>query len=53
MGPQHAAKRILSFTKEMGSSDYLTTIVPSAGWGHLSGPDQTKQLREYRSSQMS
>ena len=54
MGPQHAAKRILSFAEEMGSSDNLTAIVlPFAGWGHVSGPDQTKKLREYRSSQMS
>ncbi|KAI0257438.1 phosphatase 2C-like domain-containing protein [Lactifluus subvellereus] len=53
MGPQHAAKRILSFAEEMGSSDNLTAIVlPFAGWGHVSGPDQTKRLREYRSSQM-
>jgi protein phosphatase PTC6 len=54
MGPQHAAKRILSFAEEMGSSDNLTAIVlPFAGWGHVNGPDQTKKLREYRSSQMS
>ncbi|KAI0004218.1 phosphatase 2C-like domain-containing protein [Russula compacta] len=51
--PRHAAKRILSFAEEMGSSDNLTAIVlPFAGWGHISGPDQTKKLREYRSSQM-
>lgn len=52
--PKHAAKRILSFAEEMGSSDNLTAIVlPFAGWGHVSGPDQTKNLRAYRSSQMS
>jgi len=51
--PKHAAERILSFAEEMGSSDNLTAIVlPFAGWGHISGPDQTKKLREYRSSQM-
>lgn len=52
--PRHAANRILSFAEEMGSSDNLTAIVlPFAGWGLISGPDQTKKLREYRSSQMS
>jgi len=51
--PKHAANRILSFAEEMGSSDNLTAIVlPFAGWGHVSGPDQTKNLRAYRSSQM-
>lgn len=54
MGPRHAAKRILSFAEEMGSSDNLTAIVlPFAGWNRVSGPDQTRRLREYRSSQMS
>ncbi|KAI0304770.1 phosphatase 2C-like domain-containing protein [Russula brevipes] len=53
MGPRHAAKRILSFAEEMGSSDNLTAIVlPFAGWNRVSGPDQTRRLREYRSSQM-
>jgi protein phosphatase PTC6 len=53
-GPKHAANRILSFAEEMGSPDNLTAIVlPFAGWGHVSGPDQTKNLRAYRSSQMS
>jgi protein phosphatase PTC6 len=52
--PKHAANRILSFAEEMGSSDNLTAIVlPFAGWGHLNGPDQSKNLRAYRSSQMS
>jgi protein phosphatase PTC6 len=52
--PKHAANRILSFAEEMGSSDNLTAIVlPFAGWGHVSGPDQSKNLRAYRSSQMS
>ena len=52
--PKHAATRILSFAEEMGSSDNLTAIVlPFAGWGHMRGSDQTKKLREYRSSQMS
>ncbi|KAI0307920.1 phosphatase 2C-like domain-containing protein [Multifurca ochricompacta] len=51
--PKHAANRILSFAEEMGSSDNLTAIVlPFAGWGQISGPDQTKKLREYRSGQM-
>jgi len=51
--PKHAANRILSFAEEMSSSDNLTAIVlPFAGWGHVSGPDQTKNLRAYRSSQM-
>jgi protein phosphatase PTC6 len=52
--PKHAANRILSFAEEMGSSDNLTAIVvPFAGWGRVSGPDQSKNLRAYRSSQMS
>lgn len=52
--PKHAAKRILSFAEEMGSSDNMTAIVlPFSGWGQVSGQDQTKKLREYRSSQMS
>jgi len=52
--PKHSAQRILSFAEEMGSSDNLTAMVlPFAGWGRISGPDQTKKLREYRSSQMS
>lgn len=51
--PKHAAKRILSFAEEMGSSDNMTAIVlPFSGWGQISGPDRTKKLREYRSSQM-
>lgn len=51
--PKHAATRILSFAEEMGSSDNLTAIVlPFAGWGRVGGSDQTKKLREYRSSQM-
>ncbi|KAI0274736.1 protein serine/threonine phosphatase 2C [Gloeopeniophorella convolvens] len=51
--PRQAAKRILSFAEEMGSSDNLTAIVlPFAGWGKVQGPDLTKKLREYRSSQM-
>ncbi|KAI0283384.1 phosphatase 2C-like domain-containing protein [Russula aff. rugulosa BPL654] len=51
--PKHAATRILSFAEEMGSSDNLTAIVlPFAGWGRIGGSDQTKKLREYRSSQM-
>ena len=52
--PKHAATRILSFAEEMGSSDNLTAIVlPFAGWGRISGSDQSKRLREYRSRQMS
>ncbi|KAF8506992.1 phosphatase 2C-like domain-containing protein [Russula emetica] len=51
--PKHAATRILSFAEEMGSSDNLTAIVlPFAGWGRIGGSDQTRKLREYRSSQM-
>jgi protein phosphatase PTC6 len=52
--PKHAAMRILSFAEEMGSSDNLTAIVlPFIGWGNVNGPDKTRKLREYRSSQMS
>ncbi|KAF8269312.1 phosphatase 2C-like domain-containing protein [Lactarius quietus] len=53
VSPKHAAKRILSFAEEMGSSDNMTAIVlPFSGWGQVSGHDRTKKLREYRSSQM-
>jgi len=51
--PKHAAKRILSFAEEMGSSDNMTAIVlPFSGWGQIIGHDRTKKLREYRSGQM-
>ncbi|KAH8120113.1 phosphatase 2C-like domain-containing protein [Phellopilus nigrolimitatus] len=47
--PRVAAKAILDFADEIGSDDNLTAIVvPLAGWGKVSGPDRTKELREYR-----
>ncbi|RPD81944.1 protein serine/threonine phosphatase 2C [Lentinus tigrinus ALCF2SS1-7] len=47
--PKVAADRILTFAEEMGSEDNMTAvIVPLAGWGKVSGPDRTKELREYR-----
>jgi len=51
--PKIAADRILAFAEEMGSDDNMTAIVvPLAGWGKITGPDMTKQLRHYRAQQM-
>ena len=52
--PRAAAKNILSFADEMGGDDNETAlVVPLAGWGKIVGPDRTKELREYRRSEMS
>lgn len=52
--PRTAAKRILDFSQELGGEDNATAIVvPLAGWGKIKGPDQTKELREYRRIQAS
>ena len=49
MSPKYAADRILTFAEDMGSEDNATAvIVPLAGWGKVTGPDRTKELREYR-----
>ena len=49
MTPKYAAERILNFAEDMGSEDNATAvIVPLAGWGKITGPDRTKELREYR-----
>ena len=49
LSPKHAAERILNFAEDMGSEDNATAvIVPLAGWGKITGPDRTKELREYR-----
>ncbi|KAF4623187.1 hypothetical protein D9613_002090 [Agrocybe pediades] len=50
--PKTAAERILAFSEELGGDDNATTIVvPLAGWGKVTGPDSTKDLREYRRNQ--
>lgn len=50
--PQQAAHAIISFAEELGSEDNATAIVvPLAGWGRITGPDKTKELREYRRNQ--
>ncbi|KIL71812.1 hypothetical protein M378DRAFT_115364 [Amanita muscaria Koide BX008] len=50
--PKVAAERILSFSQELGGDDNATAIVvPLAGWGKITGPDRTKELREYRQRQ--
>ena len=50
--PQQAASAILSFAEELGCDDNATVIVvPLAGWGHIRGPDKTKELRDYRRRQ--
>ncbi|KAL7285132.1 hypothetical protein ACG7TL_000224 [Trametes sanguinea] len=47
--PKHAAERILAFAEDMGGDDNMTAvIVPLAGWGRVTGPDRTKELRQYR-----
>ncbi|EAU92668.2 hypothetical protein CC1G_01713 [Coprinopsis cinerea okayama7 len=47
--PRIAAQRIVSFAQELGGDDNTTAIVvPLAGWGKIEGPDNTKELREYR-----
>ncbi|KAF9474097.1 protein serine/threonine phosphatase 2C [Pholiota conissans] len=52
--PKKAAERILAFSEELGGDDNATAIVvPLAGWGKIEGPDQTKDLREYRRRQAS
>ncbi|KAH9944124.1 protein serine/threonine phosphatase 2C [Epithele typhae] len=49
LSPKHAAERILSYAEDMGSDDNMTAIVvPLAGWGKITGPDRTKELRDYR-----
>lgn len=50
--PKTAADRILTFAEELGGEDNATAlVVPLAGWGKIQGPDQTKELREYRRRQ--
>jgi protein phosphatase PTC6 len=50
--PTSAAEQILAFAEEMGSEDNATVIVvPLAGWGRIRGPDNTKELRDYRRRQ--
>lgn len=50
--PKTAADRILAFSQELGGDDNATAIViPLLGWGKVVGPDQTKELREYRQRQ--
>ncbi|KAH9947921.1 protein serine/threonine phosphatase 2C [Amylocystis lapponica] len=47
--PRHAAQRILAYAEGLGSEDNATAlVVPLAGWGHITGPDRTRELREYR-----
>jgi protein phosphatase PTC6 len=51
--PKTAADRILRFAEDMGSDDNMSAIVlPLAGWGRVTGPDRTKQLRDYRLRQL-
>lgn len=52
LNPKVAAERILSFSQELGSGDNGTAIVvPLKGWGKTTGPDKTKELRQYRLKQ--
>ena len=54
LNPKVAAERIMSFSQDLGGDDNATAIVvPLAGWGKISGPDKTKDLREYRWRQAS
>ncbi|KAI9060606.1 protein serine/threonine phosphatase 2C [Trametes sanguinea] len=53
LSPKHAAERILAFAEDMGGDDNMTAvIVPLAGWGRITGPDRTKDLRQYRLTSM-
>ncbi len=50
--PKEAADRILSYVEDLGGEDNATAIVvPLAGWGKVTGPDRTRELREYRREQ--
>ncbi|KAG6818034.1 hypothetical protein H0H87_009189 [Tephrocybe sp. NHM501043] len=50
--PKAAADSILAFAQELGGEDNATAlVVPLAGWGKITGPDSTKDLREYRRQQ--
>lgn len=52
--PKVAAKTIMDFAEELGSDDNLTAmVVPLAGWGKITGPDRTKELREFRRNEAS
>ena len=52
--PRESAKAILDFADEIGSDDNMTAmVVPLAGWGQITGPDKTKELREYRRTEAS
>ena len=52
--PKTAAEKILAFSEELGGDDNATAIViPLAGWNKVSGPDKTKELRDYRRLQAS
>ncbi|KAG8969967.1 hypothetical protein FRC03_012420 [Tulasnella sp. 419] len=50
--PQHAARSIISFAEEIGMDDNASVIViPLSGWGHVKGPDRTKEIRDYKRAQ--
>jgi protein phosphatase PTC6 len=50
--PSKAANDIVSFAEELGTQDNATAVViPLAGWGKVTGPDKTKDLRVYRQNQ--
>lgn len=52
--PRTAAKTIMDFAEELGSDDNLTAmVIPLAGWGKITGPDRTKELREFRRNEAS
>lgn len=47
--PREAAKRIVWFAEEVGGEDNMTAlVVPLAGWGKMGGRDGTRELREWR-----
>lgn len=51
--PRVGAQKIVNFAEEMGSDDNLTVVVvPLAGWGHVTGPDLTDDMRRYRQAQV-
>lgn len=50
--PQTAARNVMNFAEEVGLDDNASVVVlPLAGWGDVRGPDQTKELRNWRRKQ--
>lgn len=47
--PEKAAHDVVSFAEELGAEDNATALIlPLAGFGRITGVDQTKGLRAWR-----